>query len=163
MPGEKRGAFQLAVQPLLSMLKLFGVDMLEQNEWERDSLLSGRNDRATVSDERWIAVSTALTHSDNELHPHALGEHACSAFAWIDLIGMADWDGPERGRLHASVRFLSQRWNWSKDRVQRFLVQLERDGRIFRATQQGKDPGWITIAKYEQYQYEPGELLQGTV
>ena len=43
MPGEKRGLFQLAVHPMLSVLKLFGVDFLEQNEWERDSLLSGTN------------------------------------------------------------------------------------------------------------------------
>ena len=43
MPGEKRGGFQLIVHPLLSVLKLFGVDLLEQNEWERDSLLMGKN------------------------------------------------------------------------------------------------------------------------
>jgi putative NADH-flavin reductase len=39
MPGEKRGVFQCTVHPLLSVLKLFG----EQNEWERDSLLMGKN------------------------------------------------------------------------------------------------------------------------
>src|SRR5437879_4604396 len=43
MPGEKPGGFQRAIHPLLSLLKLFGVDMLEQNEWERDSLLMGKN------------------------------------------------------------------------------------------------------------------------
>ena len=43
MPGEKRGGFQRTVHPLLSVLKLFGVDLLEQNEWERDSLLMGKN------------------------------------------------------------------------------------------------------------------------
>ncbi len=43
MPGERRGAFQRAVNPLLSLLKLFGIDFLEQNEWERDSLLTGSN------------------------------------------------------------------------------------------------------------------------
>lgn len=43
MPGEKRGWFQRMVHPLLSVMKLFGVDMLEQNEWERDSLLNGKN------------------------------------------------------------------------------------------------------------------------
>jgi hypothetical protein len=43
MPGEKRGGFQRTVHPLLSVLKIFGVDMLEQNEWERDSLLLGKN------------------------------------------------------------------------------------------------------------------------
>ena len=43
MPGEMRGGFQRTVHPLLSVLKLFGIDMLEQNEWERDSLLRGQN------------------------------------------------------------------------------------------------------------------------
>ena len=43
MPGERRGWFQRAVHPMLSVLKVFGVDLLEQNEWERDSLLTGKN------------------------------------------------------------------------------------------------------------------------
>jgi len=43
MPGEKPGGVQRAVHRVLSVLKLFGVDMLEQNEWERDSLLLGTN------------------------------------------------------------------------------------------------------------------------
>jgi hypothetical protein len=43
MPGEKPGGFQRTVHALLSVFKLFGVDMLEQNEWERDSLLMGKN------------------------------------------------------------------------------------------------------------------------
>lgn len=43
MPGEKPGGFQHTVHTLLSVLKLFGVDLLEQNEWERDSLLIGKN------------------------------------------------------------------------------------------------------------------------
>ncbi len=51
MPGEKRGGFQLAVQPLLRVLKLFGVDLLEQNEWERDSLLAGKNGADGIS---WV-------------------------------------------------------------------------------------------------------------
>jgi hypothetical protein len=43
MPGEKPGGFQRTVHPLLSLLKRFGIDLLEQNEWERDSLLQGTN------------------------------------------------------------------------------------------------------------------------
>jgi len=43
MPGERSGGFQRAVHPLLSVLKCFGVDFLEQNEWERDSLITGEN------------------------------------------------------------------------------------------------------------------------
>jgi len=106
-----------------------------------------------VADERWIAISTALTTAEHELHTRRTGEHACSAFAWIDLIGMAVWDGPDRGTLDASVRFLARRWNWSKDRTQRFLVQLERSGRVYRATQTGREPGRITICNYESYQH----------
>jgi hypothetical protein len=43
MPGEKPGGFQRTVHAALIVVKLFGVDMLEQNEWERDSLLMGKN------------------------------------------------------------------------------------------------------------------------
>ena len=43
MPGEKRGGFQRTVHAGLSIAKLFGIDMLDQNEWERDSLLVGKN------------------------------------------------------------------------------------------------------------------------
>jgi hypothetical protein len=43
MPGERPGGFQRTVHTLLSVLKRLGVDMLEQNEWERDSLLMGKN------------------------------------------------------------------------------------------------------------------------
>ena len=43
MPGESRGLFQHTVHPLLGTLKLFGVDFLQQNEWERDSLITGAN------------------------------------------------------------------------------------------------------------------------
>ena len=43
MPGEKPGGFQRTVHAGLSVLNLFGVDMLDQNEWERDSLLMGNN------------------------------------------------------------------------------------------------------------------------
>jgi hypothetical protein len=44
MPGEIRsGVFQRMVLPMLNLFKLFGVDMLEQNDWERDSLVYGKN------------------------------------------------------------------------------------------------------------------------
>ena len=43
MPGERPGMWRRGLQPILSTLKLFGVDLLDQNEWERDSLLMGKN------------------------------------------------------------------------------------------------------------------------
>ena len=45
MPGEKPGRFQRTIHPLLNVLKFFGVDFLEQNEWERDSLSHRRQRR----------------------------------------------------------------------------------------------------------------------
>ena len=35
MPGERPGGFQRTIYPLLSVLKCFGVDLLEQNEWDK--------------------------------------------------------------------------------------------------------------------------------
>lgn len=43
MPGERPGCLQCVVHPFLALLKFFGVDYLEQNEWERDRLLTGKN------------------------------------------------------------------------------------------------------------------------
>ena len=37
--------------PLLSVLKRIGVDLLEQNEWERDSLLMGKNGAGGIT---WV-------------------------------------------------------------------------------------------------------------
>ncbi len=51
MPGEKPGRFQRVVHYLLSVLQRFGVDMLEQNEGERDSLLTGENGAVGVT---WV-------------------------------------------------------------------------------------------------------------
>jgi hypothetical protein len=51
MPGEERGWFQRSVHPLLNALKLFGVDLLEQNVWERDSLLFGNNNADGIT---WV-------------------------------------------------------------------------------------------------------------
>ena len=61
MPGEKRGGFQRTVHPLLSVLQLFGVDMLEQNEWERDSLLMGKNGADGIT---WVLTRTGAADQD---------------------------------------------------------------------------------------------------
>ena len=54
MPGEKPGGFQRTVHLLVSVLKFFGVDLLEQNEWERDSLLMGKNGADGIT---WVLTS----------------------------------------------------------------------------------------------------------
>lgn len=105
---------------------------------------------------RWIKIHTSLLDGQHHLHPMARGEAACRALAWIDLIGMARWregGGLKRGQVRASVRFLAKRWNWSKDKVSRFLEELEAEGAIMRATPVGHLPTIITISNYNVYQY----------
>lgn len=104
---------------------------------------------------RWFAVSADICNTQHELHPHARGQKACDAFAWIDLIGIAAWrahGGLERGQVRASVRFLAERWNWNTSRVQRFLETMEAKGAITRQKQVGREPGRITICNYDAYQ-----------
>lgn len=69
MPGEKRGGFQRTVHPLLSVLKLFGVDMLEQNEWERDSLLMGKNGADGIT---WVLTRPVRPDQLLDLRPRRL-------------------------------------------------------------------------------------------
>lgn len=63
------------------------------------------------------------------------------AEAWIDLIRTASYRPEDHfcqsgclslntGELAASVRYLAQRWSWSKDRVERFLENLSKEGMI---------------------------------
>lgn len=63
------------------------------------------------------------------------GQPACPRFAWLDLISLATHDTfhkpvkldvikLERGEFLASLRYLAQRWMWSKNRVARFLSEL---------------------------------------
>jgi hypothetical protein len=55
--------------------------------------------------------------------------------AWVDLIQMAAWKQHTRlvrgervvvprGHFFASIRFLADRWQWSKDRARGFLIEL---------------------------------------
>ena len=105
--------------------------------------------------EGWYLLSRRLNDPFHDLHPHSTGETACSAWAWVDLIGMARWrdsGGVPRGHVPASERFLATRWNWHRSRVTRFLDELERNGRIEREPQTGRKPGHIIICNYETYQ-----------
>ena len=63
------------------------------------------------------------------------------AEAWIDLIQLANWKNGEmvvnnivvelkRGEFLASLRYLSRRWGWSKNKVRGFLKTCENMGQI---------------------------------
>lgn len=80
--------------------------------------------------------------------------------AWIDLILSANFRDKtimvngkpflvRRGSFLTSVRKLSERWGWSKDKTSRFLATLREDGMIETATPNGT---LISIVNYRVYQ-----------
>ena len=97
MPGEQRGRFQRAVHPLLSLLRLFGVDMLEQNEWERDSLLMGKNGAHGIT---WVLTRPVRpTHTPfvgAYVHKDQRGPLDCSIYDHGDFclycVASSEWD-----------------------------------------------------------------------
>jgi hypothetical protein len=112
MPGEKPGGFQRSVHVLLSVLKIFGVDMLEQNEWERDSLLSGANGADGIT---WVLTRpvrpTRTPFVGACVHKDSRGPMNCSIYDHGDFclgcVMSTEWDrlaphvssGPQRRRM----------------------------------------------------------------
>lgn len=97
MPGEKPGWFQRMVHPLLSVMKLIGVDMLEQNEWERDSLLNGKNGADGIT---WVITRlvrpTKTPFVGAYAHKDSRGPLNCSIFDNGDFclycVASNEWD-----------------------------------------------------------------------
>jgi hypothetical protein len=95
-------------------------------------------------------------------HPVIGGGPFCRIAAWLDLVGMAAWEPRVRnirgvvvelvrGEFVVSLRFLAERWGWSKDKVRRFLTALEEDAML--ATQSETPSGQVyLIVKYDLYQ-----------
>jgi hypothetical protein len=109
MPGEKRGGFQRAVYSLLVVLKLFGIDLLEQNEWERDSLVMGKNGADGIA---WVLTRpvrpTKTPFAGAYVHKDTRGPMNCSIYDHGDFclycVASSQWDrlaphvssGPQR-------------------------------------------------------------------
>ena len=97
MPGEEPGGFQRSVHALLSVLKLFGVDMLEQNEWERDSLLMGKNGADGLT---WVLTRpvrpTKTPYIGAYAHKDRRGPMNCSIYDHGDFclycVASSEWD-----------------------------------------------------------------------
>lgn len=81
--------------------------------------------------------------------------------AWIDLLLLVNhsdktiiFDGHKtvitRGQYLTSVRKLSERWHWSKDRTLRYLRLLEELGMIHRDSTNKRT--LVTVANYDVYQ-----------
>jgi hypothetical protein len=97
-----------------------------------------------------------------EIDHHLREGPACPRFAWIDLIGLATHEPYEksvkmnlvrleRGEFLASVRYLAKRWDWSKNKVARFLHALDVRGQL--RTVKGTPVGTVyRIVNYDTYQ-----------
>jgi hypothetical protein len=97
MPGESPCRFQRVIHPLLRVLKLFGVDLLEQNEWERDSLLAGSNGADGLT---WVLTRpvrpTTTPFVGARVHKDKRGPMDCSIYDHGDFclycIASNEWD-----------------------------------------------------------------------
>lgn len=82
--------------------------------------------------ERWTPAYDRIFDPEHEL----AGDTVCRRFAWLDLCHMAQWkDGArilgstvvplQKGELVASLRFLAERWGWSRKKVSNYLDILQ--------------------------------------
>ena len=101
-------------------------------------------------------------------HPFFKKEPYTEREAWMWLIEQAAWKAHrhragsyvfnlERGQLSASVRFMGEAWQWSKSKVQRFLVRLKTDTMVELSHGTGQLTGntVVTICNYNSYQITP--------
>ena len=118
---------------------------------------------------------------NRQLFKHEFWEEnrAFSRFeAWLDLIVSARFDASEgrkltggfivrwqRGQILASIRFLAERWGWTKSKTERFLILLRDEKMIKTETATGTTQTIITICNYDTYNrnqpflsQQPGQL-----
>jgi hypothetical protein len=100
---------------------------------------------------------------DRDRFRHHLFENEkwCRGYAWDWMVAQASWQGREfdikgktvalrRGQFTASVRFMAEKFNWSKDQVARFLTRLKTETMIETSTATGQLV--VTICNYDKYQ-----------
>ena len=88
------------------------------------------------------------------------------AFLW--MVSEASWkartirssDGKviidlDRSQLSHSLRFMADKWGWTKSTAERFLKKLEKRDMI--KTSSGTAQNVITVCKYDEYQSKPSE------
>ena len=107
-----------------------------------------------MADKGWIKLN-------RQIMDHWLWENHEYAFAWIDLLLLAEykthkkmWRGNitefRRGNVYYSIQKLGERWGWSRKKVKHFLEQLEEDQMVhIKAHPKGTT---ITIVNYEFFQ-----------
>lgn len=109
-------------------------------------------------DEGYIKLSRKFF--SNDMWKEARTFSGCEA--WLDLIQSARFEATprtvsiggrevsyNRGQYPASIRFLSNRWNWTERKVRTFLAFLKREKMITISSKQGINV--ITLVKYSEY------------
>lgn len=98
---------------------------------------------------------------DRGIQSHWIWEDHEKAFAWMDLLLLAEWETHkklihgqlktfERGSVYMSILQLSERWGWNRRTVKHFLDMLEKDGMcIVKCTAKGTT---ISLVNYEKFQ-----------
>lgn len=110
-----------------------------------------------ASDKGWIKLDRAITE-------HWIFSDAEKFRAWVDLLLMANHEENKfltkdglvtikRGQLLTSIGKLAIRWNWSKDRVYRFLDLLETEHMLQRKS--NRFSTLLTIENYGKFQDVP--------
>ena len=105
----------------------------------------------------WIKLNRSIT--DHWLWNS--GEKFSRGQAFIDLLLLAAYADHtvmsqgkkielQRGSIITSVRYLADRWQWSKDKTMHFLNDLEADGTIKKVSDTKRTV--LTIVNYEKYQ-----------
>ena len=105
----------------------------------------------------WIKLNRSIT--DHWLW--SSGETFSRGQAFIDLLLMAAYADHQivsqgkrmnlkRGSMVTSIRYLADRWRWSKDKTTNFLNDLEADGTIEKESDTKRTV--LTIVNYEKYQ-----------
>lgn len=106
-----------------------------------------------------------------EAFEHPMLQDAERFRAWFWLVAHAAWKPTkarikgdmvelQRGELTFSVRFLADKWGWSKSRVDRFIADLRAEGMIATRSKigtpsnqnAGQGQSIITICNYDEYQ-----------
>jgi len=112
----------------------------------------------------WIKLHRKVVENDLWLsEPFTRGQ------AWVDLILLANHkDGffylrdhkieVKRGQVGWSQLKLSKRWGWSRNKVRKFLKDLEKGQQL--EQQQSRSTTIITIKNYEKYQKKGQQLEQ---
>lgn len=104
----------------------------------------------------WIKLHRKVINN-----PYYFSEKFCRSMAWIDMLLLAN-HAPGifykrgikvcvgKGQLGYDVDSLSKRWKWSRNKVERWLRELETSNQIVR--QKSNITTLITIVNYELYQ-----------